>query len=127
MKDTMENRIMFLAKKNALDSFFYNCKKFGNDPIIFLDPSEKSNDAFLKSSFSWETTEESSLYWGHLYSEYIGLTSENSEQITDSDIATIEALNDLLINAHGYSTEFKTLKQTRQLTDKMHRILKRTK
>lgn len=128
MKDTMENRIMFLAKrKYALERFFYNCRKFGNDqtPINFLDPSKTSNSAFLKGSFPWELAEESSSYWAHLHAEYTAMTSENSEKITDSDIATIEALHDLLIDNHGYSTEFNPIKNARELTDKMHRILRK--
>jgi hypothetical protein len=42
-------------------------------------------------------------------------------KIEDSDIATIEALHDLLIDAHGYSSDFIALKRARKLTAKMYR------
>lgn len=44
-------------------------------------------------------------------------------EITDSDIATIEALHDLLLDNHGYSLEFITLKRARELTKKMYDAL----
>ena len=44
-----------------------------------------------------------------------------SVKIQDRDIATIEALHDLLIDAHGYSLEFITLKRARELTAKMYK------
>ena len=43
--------------------------------------------------------------------------------ILDSDIATIEALHDLLLDAHGYSLDFRTLKKARELTAKMYKAL----
>lgn len=43
--------------------------------------------------------------------------------IVDSDIATIEALHDLLLDAHGYSLDFITLKKARELTAKMYNAL----
>lgn len=43
--------------------------------------------------------------------------------IVDSDIATIEALHDLLLDAHGYSLDFITLKKARELTAKMYKAL----
>jgi hypothetical protein len=43
--------------------------------------------------------------------------------IVDSDIATIEALHDLLLDAHGYSLDFVTLKRARELTAKMYKAL----
>jgi len=42
-------------------------------------------------------------------------------EIEDRDIATIEALHDLLLDAHGYSLDFITLKRARELTAKMHK------
>jgi hypothetical protein len=47
-----------------------------------------------------------------------------SVDIVDSDIATIEALHDLLLDAHGYSLEFITLKRARELTAKMYKAFK---
>jgi hypothetical protein len=44
-------------------------------------------------------------------------------EIVDSDIATIEALHDLLLDAHGYSPDFITLKRARELVVKMQRIV----
>lgn len=44
-----------------------------------------------------------------------------SVDIVDSDIATIEALHDLLLDAHGYSLDFITLKRARELTAKMYK------
>ena len=47
-----------------------------------------------------------------------------SVDIIDSDIATIEALHDLLLDAHGYSLDFITLKRARELTAKMYKAFK---
>jgi len=47
-----------------------------------------------------------------------------SVEIVDSDIATIEALHDLLLDAHGYSLDFITLKRARELTAKMYKAFK---
>lgn len=44
-----------------------------------------------------------------------------SVDIEDRDIATIEALHDLLLDAHGYSLDFITLKRARELTAKMYK------
>ena len=44
-----------------------------------------------------------------------------SVEIEDRDIATIEALHDLLLDAHGYSLDFITLKRARELTAKMYK------
>jgi len=44
-----------------------------------------------------------------------------SVDIVDSDIATIEALHDLLLDAHGYSLDFITLKRARELIAKMYK------
>mgnify|MGYP006447141069 CR=1 FL=1 len=43
--------------------------------------------------------------------------------ITDADIATVEALHDLLIDNHGYRKDFNTLHRARLLTDKMYKAL----
>ena len=48
-----------------------------------------------------------------------------SVDIVDSDIATIEALHDLLLDAHGYSLDFVTLKRARELTAKMYKAFKK--
>jgi hypothetical protein len=45
-------------------------------------------------------------------------------EIVDSDIATIEALHDLLLDAHGYSLDFIALKRARELTTKMYKAFK---
>jgi len=42
-------------------------------------------------------------------------------KILDCDIATIEALHDLLLDNHGYSLEHKTLERARKLTSKMYK------
>ena len=47
-----------------------------------------------------------------------------SVEIQDRDIATIEALHDLLLDAHGYSLDFTTLKRARELTAKMYKAFK---
>ena len=41
----------------------------------------------------------------------------------NSDIAIIEALNDLLIDVHGYSLDFITLKRAKELTARMYRAV----
>lgn len=46
-----------------------------------------------------------------------------SVDIIDSDIATIEALHDLLLDEHGYQLDFITLKKARELTAKMYAAL----
>lgn len=43
--------------------------------------------------------------------------------IVDSDIATIEALHDLLLDVHGYSSDYTALKRARELTAKMYSSL----
>ena len=47
-----------------------------------------------------------------------------SVEIVDRDIATIEALHDLLLDTHGYSLDFITLKRARELTAKMYKAFK---
>lgn len=47
----------------------------------------------------------------------------NKYDIIDSDIATIEALHDLLLDAHGYHLDFIALKRARELTKKMYAFL----
>ena len=47
-----------------------------------------------------------------------------SVDIVDSDIATIEALHDLLLDVHDYSLDFITLKRARELTAKMYKAFK---
>lgn len=47
-------------------------------------------------------------------------------EIADSDIATVEALHDLLIDEHGYKASHPTLVKARQLTHKMYGIYTKT-
>lgn len=44
--------------------------------------------------------------------------------IVHSDIATVEALHDLLLDVHDYSLDFITLKKARKLIEKMYYALK---
>ena len=53
-----------------------------------------------------------------------GVVRSVDVNIVDSDIATIEALHDLLLDAHGYSLDFITLKKARELTKKMYDAFK---
>tara|TARA_R100001510_G_C7530866_1_gene122344 strand:- start:111 stop:338 length:228 start_codon:yes stop_codon:yes gene_type:complete len=53
-----------------------------------------------------------------------GVVRSVDVSIVDSDIATIEALHDLLLDAHGYSLDFITLKRARELTKKMYDAFK---
>ena len=53
-----------------------------------------------------------------------GVVRSVDVKIVDSDIATIEALHDLLLDAHGYSLDFITLKKARELTKKMYDAFK---
>ena len=52
-----------------------------------------------------------------------GVVRSADVNIVDSDIATIEALHDLLLDAHGYSLDFVTLKRARELTAKMYKAI----
>jgi hypothetical protein len=52
-----------------------------------------------------------------------GVVRSADVNIVDSDIATIEALHDLLLDAHGYSLDFRTLRKARELTAKMYKAL----
>jgi len=54
----------------------------------------------------------------------VGVVRSADVNIIDSDIATIEALHDLLLDAHGYSLDFITLKKARELTAKMYKAFK---
>lgn len=47
--------------------------------------------------------------------------------IVDSDIATIEVLHDLLLDAHGYSLDSVPLKRARELTAKMYKAISDSK
>ena len=53
---------------------------------------------------------------------HIGGVSE-SLNIKDSDIATIEALHDLLLDGERYPLNHPTLKRGRELTAKLYKIL----
>ncbi len=53
---------------------------------------------------------------------HIGGVSE-SLNIKDSDIATIEALHDLLLDGEEYPLNHPTLKRGRKLTAKLYKIL----
>ena len=55
----------------------------------------------------------------------VPVNDSTSVDISDSDIATIEALHDLLLDVHGYSLDFVTLKRARELTAKMYNALKK--
>jgi len=44
-----------------------------------------------------------------------------SVDIINNNITTIEALHDLLLDAHGYSLDFIALKRARELTAKMYK------
>ena len=48
-------------------------------------------------------------------------------EIEDKDIASIEALHDLLLDKHGYSLDFMILRQARELTNKMYKAFKLNK
>lgn len=45
-------------------------------------------------------------------------------EIKDSDIATVEALHDLLLDYHGYKLDHPTLKKARKLTNRMYEDIK---
>lgn len=71
-------------------------------------------------------------YGGKLYGKVNGryfpleLTLKDVDKlqnaITDMDIATVEALHDLLLDSHGYSLDHITLTRARELTKKMYSI-----
>jgi hypothetical protein len=47
--------------------------------------------------------------------------------IQDSDIAAIEAMHDLLMDAHGYKSDYKTLLNARKVTSKMYEAIQKVK
>ena len=51
------------------------------------------------------------------------LENNKDLQIKDSDIATIEAMHDLLLDKHDYVLSFITLQKARELTKKMYSII----
>lgn len=66
---------------------------------------------------------------------FVGLTFNNDDyndngncvntSILDSDISTIEAIHDLLLETHGYSLNSPILKRARELTSKLYENHKR--
>ena len=51
------------------------------------------------------------------------MSKETKTNIKDSDIATIEALHDLLLDKEGYPINHPTLKRGRELTYKLYKML----
>lgn len=52
------------------------------------------------------------------------MKEQGKVDIVDRDIATVEVLHDLLLEAHGYSLSFWALERARKLTAKMYKALK---
>lgn len=61
------------------------------------------------------------LYIDHLEKE---VKRACETKLKDSDIATVEAMHDVLFDKHGYCTDDMILKRSRELTSKMYSILK---
>ena len=52
------------------------------------------------------------------------MKKQGKVDIVDRDIATVEVLHDLLLDAPGYSLSFWALERARKLTAKMYKVLK---
>ena len=88
----------------------------------FLDNPDfpyKGNGLILKQNY------EKSLLEAQTQPSCLGVVKRSAAvDILDSDIATIEALHDLLLDSHdGYKLDFITLKKARELTAKMYAAL----
>jgi regulator of sirC expression with transglutaminase-like and TPR domain len=83
-------------------------------------PAEKAERLAHKESFEDENLQddESNLLDAQVRRR------EVSVMITDFDIATIEALHDLLLDKHGYTLDHITLTNARKLTAKMYEAFK---
>lgn len=92
------------------------------------------NKSFMFLPYWIEETERESIYNLHrlgdvplelkeIIKSIRGEDVENKMQIKDSDIATVEALHDLLYDNHGYKLDHYTLTKARELTSKMYKAI----
>ncbi len=86
------------------------------------------HDPVFEIDTDYEYTEQQLINFAERYHEKqlkllrIGVVSD-SLNIKDSDIATIEALHDLLLDGERYPLNHPTLKRGRELTAKLYKIL----
>jgi len=89
----------------------------------------------IPPNFSLQETAMPNLTWGELiqllddYLKYNAVAVKRltaTVEITDFDIATIEALHDLLLDKHNYELNHTTLTNARKLTHKMYEAFKST-
>jgi len=129
----------FLKENDALSKYMFNLYEgySGGYCYIYSERdfdsfmSEKPEYAWLGSAFVFSRTPDGSEYWYKLNKKWIErLESLETKQkdsayveIRDSDIATVEALHDLLLD-NGYTLNHPTLKRARLLTQKMYMAFK---
>ena len=82
-----------------------------------------SEDGINNYSYDWEEVKAISQELVNLLFLHSTVNSSKDVNIVDRDIATIEALHDLLLDVHGYSLDFVTLKRARELTAKMYKAI----
>jgi len=128
----------FLKENDACCGFFLNItnKKAGGecsaDKTLHDYLIETNVDNYVRAAFIFAATPGGKDYWysvhkkwlEHIKSLRFGEKDGTYVQINDSDIATVEALHDLLLDAHGYSRNHPTLKRARLLTQKMYMAFK---
>ena len=110
-KATLKNKTM---KTKYLDNEIQLLNSIKRNNEISDYGQEKLNEFIAIKEQLTLTDVKRSVSYGHLL-HYI--------EIQDSDIATIEALHDLLLDTHGYWVDFIALKRARELTAKMYKAL----
>ena len=68
-EDLNENLVSFLTNHDALYKFINNINIQRNDPLSAIS-KYRIQDSIL-FSFTWDETEEGSIYWGELHNEFV--------------------------------------------------------
>lgn len=86
----------------------------------FIELKNSYGDTF---SFQWYQNEELQDFLSRTRENPFLKQKENLLEISDSDVATIEAMYDVLLDNHGYSRKVRFLKEGKKLIDKMYKVL----